>query len=45
MTEYQMWLLNIIFTMGTLVIIIGCNGAILFLGLMIWQLLRDTFKL
>jgi len=45
MTEYQMWLLNAIFTMGTIVVIMGCNGAILFLGLMIWQLIQDRLDL
>jgi hypothetical protein len=45
MTDYQLALLNIISTMFTLVIVIGCNGAILFLGLMIWQLIEDRFDL
>lgn len=44
MTDYQFALFNIAATMFTVVVIVGCNGAVLFLGLMIWQLLRDTFK-
>lgn len=43
MTDYQLLLLNIVSTMFTLVIVIGCNGAVLFLGLSIWKLLQDTF--
>lgn len=45
MTDYQLALLNIVSTMFTLVIVIGCNGAILFLGLMIWELIEDMFDL
>ena len=45
MTDYQLSLLNIVSTMFTLVIVIGCNGAVLFLGLMIWQLIVDRFDL
>lgn len=45
MTDYQLALLNVAATMFTGVVVIGCNGAILFLGLMIWQLIRDNFKL
>ena len=45
MTDYQLALLNIAATMFTGVIVIGCNGAILFLGLMIWQLIEDRFDL
>jgi len=45
MTDYQLLLLNIISTMFTLVIVIGCNGAVLFLGLMIWELIVDRFDL
>jgi hypothetical protein len=45
MTDYQLTLLNIIATMFTGVVILGCNGAILFIGLMIWQLIQDNFDL
>lgn len=45
MTDYQLALLNIAATMFTGVVVIGCNGAILFLGLMIWQLIKDNFDL
>jgi hypothetical protein len=45
MTDYQLALLNIVSTMFTLVIVIGCNGAVLFLGLMIWELIVDRFNL
>jgi hypothetical protein len=45
MTDYQLALLNIVSTMFTLVIVIGCNGAVLFLGLMIWELIVDRFDL
>jgi hypothetical protein len=45
MTDYQLALLNVIYTMTTLVVVVGCNGAILFLGLMIWQLIQDNFDL
>jgi hypothetical protein len=45
MTDYQLALLNIVATMFTGVVVIGCNGAILFLGLMIWQLIKDNFDL
>jgi len=45
MTDYQLTLLNIIYTMATLVVVIGCNGAILFFGLMIWELIRDYFDM
>jgi hypothetical protein len=45
MTDYQLSLLNIVSTMFTLVIVIGCNGAVLFIGLMIWQLIQDRFDL
>ena len=45
MTDYQLTLLNVIATMFTGVIVLGCNGAILFIGLMIWQLIQDNFDL
>lgn len=45
MTDYQLVLLNIAATMFTGVVVIGCNAAILFLGLMIWQLIQDKFDL
>ena len=45
MTDYQLTLLNVIATMFTGVVVLGCNGAILFIGLMIWQLIQDNFDL
>jgi len=45
MTDYQLALLNVIYTMITLVVVVGCNGALLFFGLMIWQMIQDNFKL
>lgn len=45
MTDYQIALLNVAATMFTAVAVIGCIGAILFLGLMIWQLIQDNFNL
>lgn len=45
MTDYQLTLLNVIATMFTAVVVLGCNGAILFIGLMIWQLIQDNFDL
>jgi hypothetical protein len=44
MTDYQLALLNIAATMFTGVIVIGCNGAILFIGLTIWEVIRDYFE-
>ena len=45
MTDYQLALLNVIATMFTGVIVLGCNAALLFIGLMIWQLIQDNFDL
>ena len=41
MSEYIQTLASICFTAMTGVIIVGCFGAILFLGLMIWQMIND----
>jgi hypothetical protein len=45
MTDYQLALFNVSATMFTGVVVIGCIGAIVFLGLMIWQLIQDTLDL
>ena len=44
MTDYQLALLNIAATMFTGVIVIGCNGAILFIALIIWEVIMDYFE-
>ena len=40
MNDYMQMLLNICFTMVTGVIIVGCFGAMIFLGLLIWQIVE-----
>ena len=44
MTEYLQVLMGICFTMMTGVVIIGCAGAMVFLGLLFWNMVLDEFN-
>ena len=44
MTDYMQTLINICFTMITGVVIVASVSAILFIGLMTWNLIYDYFE-
>ncbi|CAB5220140.1 hypothetical protein UFOVP231_69 [uncultured Caudovirales phage] len=41
MSDYMQFLLNLCFTMVTGVVIVACFGAMIFLGLLIWQFIEE----
>ena len=44
MTDYTQALINICFTMVTGVVIVASASAMIFLGLLLWELITDYFE-
>ena len=44
MTDYMQTLINICFTMVTGVVIVASASAIVFLGMLLWELITDYFE-
>lgn len=44
MNEYAQALANICFTMITGVVVVACVSAMIFIGLLLWELVTDYFE-